>query len=113
MSEATAALDSDGLAELEKAARRNNQRAKLTGFLFYQGLKFYGLLEGPRRALLSRMEAIVTDPRHCRLRVLREEPIESRRFRNWSFADLPAPTTPQAVSPVSEDFIQTLANRLS
>ena len=112
VSEATSALDSAALAGLEATSRRKNDRARLTGFLLYQGLKFYGLLEGPQRALLSRMEAIATDPRHRHLRVLREEPVESRRFRNWSFAALPGPTEPYAASPVSEDFIKTLAKRL-
>ncbi len=112
VSEATSALDDAGLAKLESSCRRQNEHAGLTGFLFYQGLKFYGLLEGPQRALLSRMEVIVTDPRHRRLRVLREEPIESRRFRNWSFSALPSPRSPEAVGPVSEDFIRTLAKRL-
>lgn len=112
-SEATVALDPASLGQIEASARRNNARAALTGFLFYQELKFYGLLEGPREALLDRMEAIIGDARHRRLRVLREEDIESRRFRNWSFAILPPPSARSVAQPVSEEFIRTLASRLS
>ena len=35
------------------------------------------------------MEVIIRDPRHARLRVLREAPIACRRFDNWTFGSLP------------------------
>lgn len=101
------------LVRLEASSRSNNARAGLTGFLFYQGSKFYGLLEGPRELLLERMEVIVSDRRHCHLTVLREEDVESCRFRNWTFSALPLPSPSQLADPVSDAFIMTLARRLS
>ena len=50
---------------------------------------FSGTLEGPERRVLARMEVIIRDPRHARLRVLREAPIACRRFDNWTFGSLP------------------------
>jgi hypothetical protein len=57
--------------------------------LVHQGDTFSGTLEGPERRVLARMEVIIRDKRHSRVRVLREAPIQSRRFQNWSFGSLP------------------------
>ena len=35
------------------------------------------------------MEVIIRDPRHSRVRVLREAAVTGRRFENWSFGALP------------------------
>ncbi len=90
-------------------ARGRNEAAGLTGLMLRQGASFCGLLEGPRRRVLRRMEEIVSDPRHRGVHVLREEPVESRRFANWSFAALPPPG--RSGEP-HEDFIRDLARRL-
>ena len=66
-------------------ARREQRALGLTGLLLHQGAHFYGVLEGPRRQVFARMEEIITDRRHSRLRILREESIATRRFDNWSF----------------------------
>ena len=39
--------------------------------------------------MLQRMEAIIRDRRHSRVRVLREAAVPDRRFDNWSFGALP------------------------
>jgi hypothetical protein len=96
------------LSDIAKRSAAHNAQAGLTGFLFVNSNRFYGLLEGPRRRVLARMERIITDPRHRNLRVLREEDVKSRRFSNWSFG-LPPPATGSAAS---EAFIRTLVSRL-
>lgn len=97
--------DIDALAA-EAAAR--NARLGLTGLLLHQGGRFYGLLEGPERRVFARMEEIITDRRRFGLRILREEPIEARRFENWTFGMLPQ-TGATAGTP--EDFILNLTRR--
>lgn len=100
-------------AELDAIAacsETKNTAAGLTGLLLHQGRSFCGVLEGPRRAVFARMEAIATDPRHQGVRILREEPIRRRRFDNWSFASLPG----RAEAPEgAEAFIRMLARRLT
>jgi hypothetical protein len=56
------------------------------------------------------MEEIITDRRHNRLRILREESIPRRRFENWSFGTLPAAS--QGTVTVPEEFIWNLSRRL-
>ena len=67
-----------------------NQAAGITGLLLHQG---DALLRHPRRpgaaGAGSAWRSIIRDPRHSRLRVLREAAIADRRFDNWSFGSLP------------------------
>ena len=42
----------------------------------------------------SAWRPIIADRRHSGLRILREEPIDSRRFANWSFGLLPGRGSP-------------------
>jgi hypothetical protein len=99
------------LEAIAVVSQRRNERAGLTGFLLHQGPRYYGDLEGPTRALFSRMESIVTDPRHRNLVVLREDAISERRFRNWSFGLLPATARPLAQG-ATVDFIRDIARRM-
>lgn len=102
--------------DLDAIAERSSQinaAVGLTGLLVHQGRSFCGVLEGPRRQVFARMEAIATDPRHERLRILREEAIRRRRFDNWSFASLPAPAVPSEDWEGADAFIRTLAQRLT
>jgi hypothetical protein len=107
VSEMAKGVGSDDLCDIRQRSTAYNAQAGLTGFLFVDGRRFIGLLEGPRRRLLARMERIATDPRHTNLRVLREEEVAERRFRNWSFGP-PLPMRGAA----SDTFIRTLVSRL-
>lgn len=99
-------LDAIGARALER-----NVAARITGLLLYQGDTFCGVLEGPRRAVFSRMEIIITDPRHHALRILREDAIDERRFSNWSFGALPVPPL-QAGFGRAEHFLRALGEGL-
>lgn len=111
-STASRTLDKDDLHAIRIASERNNGARGLTGFLLHQDGRFYGLLEGPRRALLARMEVIVSDARHSHLRVLREADVASGRFRNWTFGQLPDIGTPGPAAKPSVEFIVNLSRRL-
>lgn len=109
-------LGADDLDAIRIASERNNSARGLTGFLLYQGGRFYGLIEGPRRALMARMEKIIADPRHRDLRVLREADVSSYRFRNWTLSHLPdagaASGQPGPTGQPSVEFIVNLSRRL-
>jgi Sensors of blue-light using FAD len=79
-------------ADLDGPGGRSLQHgdAWLTGLLLHHGQHLYAILEGPRRRVFQRIEEIVAERRQRNLRILREEPIERRRFANWSFGVLPA-----------------------
>jgi hypothetical protein len=112
VSTAAAGLGPDDLDAIRITSERNNAARGLTGFLLHQGDRFYGLLEGPRRLLLARMEVIVTDRRHGSLRVLREADVATCRFRNWTFGALPALGPAETSERPSVDFIVNLSRRL-
>lgn len=107
VSTATGVLCPERLAALAARARARNVASGLTGFLFHQPPRFFGLLEGPERRVLARMEAIIANPDHCNLTVLREEEVTVPRFLNWSFGVLPADAGPNTT--VSAEFVRSLA----
>jgi hypothetical protein len=98
---------------LAASSAANNAELGLTGLLLHQGGCFCGVLEGPRRQVFARMEAIATDVRHEGLRILREEAIRRRRFDNWTFASLPGPCSVLEQREGADAFIRTLARRLT
>jgi Sensors of blue-light using FAD len=112
---ARSGLSCGELDAIAASSARNNAALGLTGILVHQGRCFGGVLEGPRRAVFERMEAIAVDPRHEEVRILREKAIRRRRFDNWSFAALPAPAPrPDTQAGGSADtFIASLARRLT
>ena len=63
---------------LARSAERN-RAAGLTGLLLHQDDSFLGVLEGPRRVLLARMERIITDPRHARVDIRLEASAAARQ----------------------------------
>lgn len=100
-------LTQDDLDAIARCSAANNRKLGITGLLIHQGCVFSGTLEGPERRILARMEVIIRDPRHSRLRVLREAPIVTRRFENWSFGALPRM---REGSEAGEGFILRLAH---
>lgn len=99
------------IQRIVEVSQENNSRLGLTGLLLHQGEKFYGVLEGPSRRVLSRMEVIAADPRHRSLQILSERDIPGRRFENWSFGSLPGTARPSAETIAADAFISEFARR--
>ena len=112
VSSAAPDLTSEDLEAIATESQLRHDGAGLTGLLLHQGDHFYGVLEGPERRLFPRMEEIITDPRQRGLRILREQPIDRRRFENWSFGTLPPLAEAAGSTGSPEDFIWALARRL-
>lgn len=112
VSRAPVTLQPDDLTAIREASERHNRRLGLTGLLLHRGEQFFAALEGPDRALLRRMEVIITDPRHHHLRILRERWVETRRFENWSFAALPSDGVGAGPGRAEDALITMLAGRL-
>lgn len=72
------------LSSLLKKARAANSQRGVTGILLYQGGSFLQVLEGAEEDVRAVYDHVATDPRHWRLSVLRQGPIEKRNFENWS-----------------------------
>jgi len=89
VSTAAPALTAGDLVRIGEASASRNQALGLTGLLIHQDQTFLGVLEGGRRRLFSRMEAIIVDPRHNGVSILREEEAGDRRFQNWHFTSVP------------------------
>jgi hypothetical protein len=112
VSSAVPSLSSEALDAIAIESRTRNEAAGVTGLLLHQGGRFCGVLEGTERRVFGLMEKIITDRRHSGLRVLREEPIDHRRFENWSFGMLPPAEATAGTTGTPEDFILNLSQRL-
>lgn len=72
------------LAEILKRARANNASLGISGILLYHEGSFFQILEGDESKVKALFDTIRDDQRHWRILVLREGPIQTRRFGEWS-----------------------------
>ncbi len=75
--------DIDGILA---AARRNNQRAGISGLLLYDGRRFLQALEGEEAQIRTTFERIERDDRHRAIVMLSNRAIATRQFGAWSMA---------------------------
>ncbi len=83
-STATKKCSSMEIGLIVEAAKKNNARARITGFLFFGNNYFLQILEGPRRNLNMLYNKIIRDERHTDMQVLELREIGSRCFHEWS-----------------------------
>lgn len=105
MSAAVRFLDPDALKTLLASARRNNERAGLSGMLLYVGGSFFQVLEGPAQAVDSAYRRIQEDPRHDGMVMLVREPIKERSFADWTMGFYEASTEDAGSLPGLNDFL--------
>lgn len=112
VSAATQGLTPDALERIRLVSESRNRNLGITGLLLHQGASFYGVLEGDRRRVFQLMERIITDPRHRDVQILRESPVDRRRFENWSLGAIPRGVSMMVDRVASDTFIHTLSRRL-
>lgn len=79
------------------ASRRNNGRDGITGFLFFDGLRFLQALEGDAEKVTAAVARIKADPRHCGVVILSRREVDAREFGDWSMESRGAPTREDAM----------------
>ncbi len=67
-------------------SRRNNARARVTGFLFFDGKRFLQALEGEDAVVDATFTRIQQDERHHALVILSNREIATREFGEWAMA---------------------------
>ncbi|MDD7945647.1 BLUF domain-containing protein [Microbacterium sp. NE2HP2] len=104
-SNARAPFGDDDLAALLAQSRASNAARDLTGMLLYRGGRFVQVLEGPEPAVRDLLTTIRQDSRHSDMRVLIEQPIAHREFREWTMGYQPiAETTGDAPTGFRDTF---------
>jgi len=83
-STASAPFRETALAHLLEESRERNAAQEITGMLLYRDERFIQVLEGPAHAVRRLAETIGRDRRHHDMRILLEEPLDSRRFADWT-----------------------------
>jgi transcriptional regulator with XRE-family HTH domain len=83
------------LPDIMATAVRRNASLQITGALLVCGRSYLQVLEGDDAAVQSLFGGIGRDGRHTDIRVLQNEPVESRHFSDWSMcAGRLSPTDP-------------------
>jgi hypothetical protein len=81
------AIDADqqaaALADIQTVSVARNTASDITGLLIATPSHFAQLLEGPRASIDAVMRAILNDPRHRDIRVVRNMPIARRLGDSW------------------------------
>jgi Sensors of blue-light using FAD len=72
------------LRDIVSAARRNNARAGITGFLIFDKTWFVQVLEGDRANVSEIYNKIMRDGRHSGLNIINVRDVEERSFPNWT-----------------------------
>ena len=71
------------LAEILGQSDRNNRRDGLTGVLMRHGGRFIQAIEGRRADVDRLMDRLRADPRHENVRLLSDQGVSDRLFREW------------------------------
>lgn len=72
------------VAHIATQSRSHNQQSDITGLLVFDGLHFCQQLEGCPEELAMVMARIESDPRHCKVEILHQGPLNRRRFKRFS-----------------------------
>jgi hypothetical protein len=77
-------MSDNHLQNLLNKARENNEQLAITGMLLYRDGFFIQALEGEQKAIEDLYTIISQDKRHKDLILIYEQPIENRRFPDWT-----------------------------
>lgn len=108
LSTASQPMDEAALRNLLRAARHNNGRHRISGYLHYHQGSFIQVLEGPDRTVEETYARICRDPRHHDVRVLVDDSVSRRTFANWSMGC----TCEAQLSPATLHRIQASIDKL-
>ncbi len=78
------------LASMLSLARVHNERAGITGVLFYGNERFFQFIEGPQPAVQELYQHIEKDSRHEFISVFDQGELDERYFAGWAMAFRPA-----------------------
>jgi hypothetical protein len=96
-SRAVQGLTAETLDSILEQSNRKNPHLGITGLLFVTNGIFVQVLEGGRDAVCDLYNAIVSDSRHCNVRMLAFEEISERRFGNWTMGQVSADSINPAI----------------
>lgn len=76
-------LNDVGILDVIRACDRNNEKAGITGVLWFNGRFFLHAIEGERQVVGDLFSKLRRDLRHCSIYVIGERRIEKRDFTDF------------------------------
>lgn len=74
------------IRDIVEVGRARNSELLVTGALFFTGIHFAQILEGPPKSVMALRSSIIADARHTDVITLLAGQIQQRRFEEWSLA---------------------------
>lgn len=74
------------IKDIVEVGRVRNSELQVTGALFFTGIHFAQVLEGPPKSVLALRSSIMADARHADVITMLAGKIQQRRFEGWSLA---------------------------
>ncbi len=84
----TAPYAKEELISLLNQSRQSNAALRVTGILVYYKKHFFQVLEGEKDIVFDLFRIIKQDKRHASVILMHDQPIEERRFKDWTMAFL-------------------------
>jgi hypothetical protein len=79
-------VNSGAVQHILNSAQTKNAGLGITGVLFFDGVNFGQVLEGPKDAVQHAMDTILRDPRHVDVEILADDHDVARIFSDWSMS---------------------------
>jgi hypothetical protein len=81
-------LAKEDILDILKYSKRNNEKIEIRGILIYwkRNNQFLQLLEGEENVILNLYDKICMDDHHSLSRIIYQENILERGFKNWTMA---------------------------
>jgi hypothetical protein len=99
-------MGSAELLDLLKISRDNNLAHDITGLLLHRQDSFFQVIEGSHRSVDEILEKISRDPRHQRIEIMFEGPIEEREFDDWRMGFLELDNVDLRLVPGFTEFLE-------
>ena len=99
ISQAYDSFKESDLDDLVSVSRHNNHKYGITGAMLFLENAFIQVVEGEEIAVGHLLDKLYADKRHHDIRIISDQKVATRNFRNWSMG---------VVSPPEEDKTQVL-----
>ena len=86
ISSARGVVSAADLQRILMVSRRNNTRDRVSGLLFFDGVRFLQALEGDPDRVQAAFDRIKNDVRHRAVVILSRREVDDREFGDWAMA---------------------------
>ncbi|UII76548.1 BLUF domain-containing protein [Flagellimonas sp. HMM57] len=88
ISKALEPFTNEELKQLSTVSTGNNQKRGITGYLYYENMRFLQYMEGKEHMIDQMVDKIAHDKRHELLALIERQGLTQRRFPEWGMKNI-------------------------